>query len=247
MGWLRLCQQRLAEVLAGLSGRGLVSWQMADSSPQGSYDWMMRAGVTVTELEAVSLRREAVRLIRDPAGPGEVEAVQALAAKLQLSTAVPCGIGSGRGSAWHKLHALVHGFRLQCPSWEAVATQVNSVVSWTTDLGVEASLPRLPTVSLRRLFPWIPGAETSVPDEGAGGSGGAEDEPFAFEPASDEPGDRAPAAVAPVSFAFGAADSLGSASSSADQAVQDGEGAEGPAEAAPAQVQPPTPPPPDPW
>eukprot|EP00969_Alexandrium_andersonii_P058905 2595714-Alexandrium_andersonii.AAC.1 len=169
---------------------------MADSSPQGSFDWMMRTSVTVGQSGAVLLFRRAMELLRDPAGPGEVEAAQALASGLQVRCAPPCGIGSGRASAWHKLHAVLHSFRLESPSWQVVAEHVNGIVSWTTDLGVESYFPGLPRVSLRKLFPWIDRLGESEVFPGAP----VEAAEFDFAPAAPE-ADLAQQPVAPSSLA----------------------------------------------
>eukprot|EP00969_Alexandrium_andersonii_P028979 1265040-Alexandrium_andersonii.AAC.1 len=66
------------------------------------------------------------------------------------------------------MHAVLHGLRLECPSWEAVAKIVNSIVSWTTDLGTEASFSSLPGANLRDLFPWIQAAVPAFDCQRAG-------------------------------------------------------------------------------
>lgn len=46
-------------------------------------------------------------------------------------------MGSGRASIVYKLHAVIHSLRLQTNSWRQAVCLVNSVLSWTGDLGTE--------------------------------------------------------------------------------------------------------------
>eukprot|EP00969_Alexandrium_andersonii_P073675 3249314-Alexandrium_andersonii.AAC.1 len=122
LGWLRWSQALLSDLLS--SSEDLVSWQTADSSPQGSFDWMMRAGATARQSAVTALFFDAVALQQDPAfawSEDAVELVRRLRDALAFTAGPPCGIGSGRASAWHKMHALLHGLRLECPSWGAAA------------------------------------------------------------------------------------------------------------------------------
>eukprot|EP00969_Alexandrium_andersonii_P271785 12012787-Alexandrium_andersonii.AAC.1 len=103
---------------------GLVVWQTADSSPQGAFDWMMRAGAAAKMSSVVALFDAAQRLLRPGAAVSSTEE-RALLAELRdcilFSPGAPCGLGSGRASAWHRMHALVHSVRLETASWESTA------------------------------------------------------------------------------------------------------------------------------
>lgn len=89
---------------------------------------------------------------------------------------IPTSIGSGRGSVAHKAHALLHSLYMDLGSWASVRDFMASVVSFTSDQGVEALLATLPAGIMDkdfvpRLGEWTKVAETfaaSVDDDVVG-------------------------------------------------------------------------------
>jgi hypothetical protein len=80
---------------------------------------------------------------------------------------IPTSIGSGRGSVAHKAHALLHSLFMDLGSWKALKNFMASVVSFTSDQGVEALLASLPVDIMDqefvpRLGEWTKVAETFV-------------------------------------------------------------------------------------
>eukprot|EP00974_Lingulodinium_polyedra_P022383 2159928-Lingulodinium_polyedra.AAC.1 len=71
--------------------------------------------------------------------PGELhECARRLSSWLVMQQGVPTAVGSGRGSARRKLHAVVHSQRLESAGWPSAAKLLNSTVTWTGDLGAES-------------------------------------------------------------------------------------------------------------
>eukprot|EP00969_Alexandrium_andersonii_P373430 15484024-Alexandrium_andersonii.AAC.1 len=85
----------------------------------------------------------------------EIACLKVLVARLPIQAQVPTALGSGRANIFAKTHALIHACRMICPSWLACVRVLNSVVSFTGDLGPESRLPAV-HVDLSRFFgPWV--------------------------------------------------------------------------------------------
>lgn len=76
--------------------------------------------------------------------------------KVQRHVGVMTALGSKEASLPNKFKNYLHGAFLECGSWDAVRVQSDAVVSFTTDLGTEASLGTMPAVSIPDLFPHLP-------------------------------------------------------------------------------------------
>ena len=81
-------------------------------------------------------------------------------------TLPPVGIGVGAGNLLHKANCILHQLRLELPSWQAVKNFGKTVVSFTTDLGVEAGLHTLS--SSVDLDAFVPGFQNLYQSEGDG-------------------------------------------------------------------------------
>eukprot|EP00969_Alexandrium_andersonii_P011815 514793-Alexandrium_andersonii.AAC.1 len=44
--------------------------------------------------------------------------------------------------------------KLQCETWLCATRFCNAIGAWTTDMGTEFGLPRLPPKDLKTFFPW---------------------------------------------------------------------------------------------
>ena len=64
-------------------------------------------------------------------------------------------LGSKEASLVNKFKNYLHSAFLECGTWDAVRIQCDTVMSFTTDLGTEASLGSMPPVSLTELFPHL--------------------------------------------------------------------------------------------
>ena len=123
-----------------LQGDGVFRWATVDSSPQGGWEWVLHAATTMRISDAVAALRTATMLATsdDVDTPECAAALKRLRSVLCLHQGVPTVVGSGYASLSHKVHAVCHSTRLTASSWPAAAQLLNSTVTWTTDLGVEA-------------------------------------------------------------------------------------------------------------
>ncbi len=174
-------------------GGGVTRFGTADGSPQAGLSWEICGFITVPNAELLELRDDAHFLIITNLQPEvdaefkemQTEVSERLAAKLILVQNPPGATGSGASSLWHKVHTIVHTTRLVSPSWKATVALVNSVLTWTGDLGTEAGLAGFGRVHLHDLMgdwvlkdsaPWLGrgggGQSGGGESGGAGGSGG---------------------------------------------------------------------------
>ena len=74
---------------------------------------------------------------------------------MQRHVGVMTALGSKEASLVNKFKNYLHSAFLECGTWDAVRIQCDTVMSFTTDLGTEASLGSMPPVSLTELFPHL--------------------------------------------------------------------------------------------
>ena len=75
---------------------------------------------------------------------------------MRFHTLPVAGLGSGRGTVKDKFVAVMHAFFLEASSsMHGLAAYCKSVVTTTTDYGVEFSLNTVKPVRLRKIFPWL--------------------------------------------------------------------------------------------
>jgi hypothetical protein len=167
LGWCVMKQAQHSKLLQDASG--VVVYMTVDSSPQAGRDWL-QSSMTVLPvsslLEAFDL---AVALCVPPPGQQQQDELSIMAdleRMLRWEPGVPVAIGSGRASAAHKLHALIHSLRLVSASWQDIAQLLRSIRSWTGDMGTESGFARLRTFSILDLFPWACDQTLSGEQEG---------------------------------------------------------------------------------
>ncbi len=186
LGYCRL----LAALTRECMGRpgGICRWGTVDSSEQGNFDLLYHGVTTMAVVDLVPRFRDALELLRQgPGHPaqdcGHLRAITArLAGALVIRAGVPAGVGSGRGSLRHKVHALAHSTRLMTHSWAAAAQCLTRTCTWTGDLGTESGVTRY-AESLRSLFgEWVVQADATL------GGGGENEDDFHFDEAL-EPSD----------------------------------------------------------
>ena len=158
-GWCMLQAVRIDEMLS--SPFGVVRWATMDSSPQGSWDWLLSGTTTVKMIDLTKCFCDAQKLIHTSAalanaqgGDDERAECRRLASVLQqhlvIVQGVPVGIGAGRASVPYKAHALSHTTRLTCNSWVSSAKLQRQTFTWT---GVSSQqLHLLPLVLVPRPF-----------------------------------------------------------------------------------------------
>lgn len=172
----------LQSVNDSLAQSGFCRWATVDTSPQGGIDWVLMGSASVGNDDlrvAFELSVGLCHAARDR--EKEREAMSALAPQLQLQQGVPTGVGSGRASLQHKVHALAHAERLRQVSWQRVAQAFNSTITFTGDLGVECKIVGFRMCLKALMGDWIEKAP-----------GGACEEEFEFhadaleQPATDD-------------------------------------------------------------
>ena len=163
--WLGKC----ARVMLSSSG-GVTRWGTLDSSPQGSFDWLLTGASTMCSCDLSACYRDANRLIALGQGPISDEACDEqkiihlrLSPLLQIVQGVPTAVGSGRASVKYKIHSMCHSTRLTSWTWEDTAELINSTATWTGDLGTESGVNKF-RGNLRTLFgAWVAGAADEQP------------------------------------------------------------------------------------
>lgn len=85
-------------------------------------------------------------------------------------------LGFGRATLAHKFQAIMHAFLLMSPNVAAFVELVGSVVSWTSDYGVEVGFSRILPLAVADVFPFL--------QEHVDESGGEVD--FAADPPAQE-------------------------------------------------------------
>ena len=110
--------------------------------------------------EAMECETEAAEAEQALAALAQIKAerarlAQLLAAHLLQHILPPAALGSKRASLLHKVHALLHGIRMESASWRAVGELLQNVVSVTTDQGVESGIADVHSVDLDAMFPHL--------------------------------------------------------------------------------------------
>ena len=143
---------------------------MTDSSPQGGINWQLTSFTYVSSSAFLPVV-VASRLLRkrfwlsglssqdsqadlQPEVDDEA-ACATLWTELQWLALTPAGLGSRRQSVQHKLHAILHQLFLVSGSPAQLAALCKRISVWTLDLGVEASITKVPPSSFSSVFPYF--------------------------------------------------------------------------------------------
>ena len=159
LGWV-LVQREEFDALFASEG-GAATYLTMDSSPQGNFDWLQHSCQTIRDDDLLKVLDMSLRIQEsDEIDIDHASDLEFLAGVLIWRVGVPTGIGSGRASALHKMHAFLHARRLFASSWKLVASFVRSIITCTGDLGTESLLPDMKAFPVRRLFPWVQEADS---------------------------------------------------------------------------------------
>jgi hypothetical protein len=124
---------------------------LCDASVQGGVDWVLTHVIFISaenlvaawcaQTELIKLRAQ-LRDVADPTHEHEEDLAQMnqiILRSIQHHTLPPASVGSGKGNATlsHKLHCVMHAARLELSSLSQLRMFNKSVMSMTTDLGVE--------------------------------------------------------------------------------------------------------------
>ena len=126
-----------------LDESGFCRWGTLDSSPQGSWDWLL-AGATLARMSSIeSCFEDSNKLIclgKRHNAAEQTQLAQRLASHLTIVQGTPTAVGTGRSDLVHKVHALCHSVRLSAANWLQTCELLNGTITWTADLGVESGL-----------------------------------------------------------------------------------------------------------
>jgi hypothetical protein len=162
------------------AGQGQIMWGTLDSSPLGSYDWLLHGLSSMRESGLVEALRCANALWSGGLDDNVAAShMQLLRRALLLEQQVPGAVGSGRATLRHKMHVVCQVARMVTPSWKAAAKRVSSVFSWTGDLGVESGVSSFYDSLISMFGPWLRVADSGgvLPEE----PGEDEDEEIGFD------------------------------------------------------------------
>ena len=158
--WLLRMRCRTSALLRA----GIIFNAMADGSPVGYKDWLNIFGSVTLKRKLGFVLMRAHRFVRSSRTPDALKSVDELeeetadAAYLTLQRmplyVPPVAMGSKRTSMPYRFHAMTHALYLICYTWALTCQLLNSMGSLVTDLGTEKLLPRFPSCSIARLFPW---------------------------------------------------------------------------------------------
>ena len=160
---------------------------MVDSSSQVGADWMVTVVTEIaadqlvpvcTAVERIAALRDTNKEARAATSGGDHEPDEAdvlqeiqdmeetIARAVCMHTLPPVAIGYGSSSLSHKASALCHQMRLERSSWSEVRWMAHTVCAFTTDLGTEHNLYKVPArVDLSELVPGFEDMFNTEPTE----------------------------------------------------------------------------------
>ena len=152
-----------------------VRYIMVDSSVQGHHDFELIRATTLDLTSAADMYAAAQELqtlwapmqehVADAvwmdrhlplASSQEALLYERISAGLSTHLFPSVVIGSGFSTLWHKFHAVAHSFWLETGDALSLERFCSSIFSFTTDQGVEFSLPKVPATPVRHVLPWVP-------------------------------------------------------------------------------------------
>ncbi|CAE7229370.1 unnamed protein product [Symbiodinium sp. CCMP2456] len=184
-----------------------VTFMWADSSPQSGRDWLMSMMTACPRGKIAEACAAANYLCRTrPDWSDHFEALEVdlemqakmtkvLSDVLCTHTNVPVALGSGKGKIQDKTAAILHSLAMESPCRSSLRLRLNTIFSWTSDLGTEVLLPSFETLHFEQLLPgWLHAkSDNDVDDVDAESLSGAPREAAPAESDDPEPApDSAP-------------------------------------------------------
>lgn len=160
VAYMLTVRELIAELLQGAAS----AFVMADSSPQGGRDYEIMVFDIVSACVCADMFEYQSALFgarglpadrRELALPTEPAMLSAFSNKVFRHSAPPVAIGSGASTLGHKFHALAHALHLLTGSQSLIGALSRSVLSVTTDLGVESALHRVLPIPCVAVLPWL--------------------------------------------------------------------------------------------
>ena len=147
---------------------------LLDSSPQGNVNWLMIEYFLVEGdmLAALCVKAWRLRALggidweQDPDEDRvseERSIVQELSNIVQHHVLPPVGLGSGRSSLQHELHAFLHAMFLETGCFSLMCRMAQQTTATASDKGTEAGIQQAPRLSLREFLRFAQG-EPLIPD-----------------------------------------------------------------------------------
>ena len=135
-----------------------IRYLLVDASPQGGREWLLVAVSSIPHAELQKALQAVEVLHGSQRQHDEAEIAQCqtyLKRMLRFRPLLPAGLGSGRASCTHKLHAMVWTIFLACgANWYDAAEALSNAAGFTTDHGTERLLSIFPRCPLATLFSW---------------------------------------------------------------------------------------------
>ena len=139
-------------------GKVAARYLWADSSPQGSRNWLLFQQHSVERSKLVAAMVAANKLVRlshtaDSGEEDRKELEDVLNRSVERHTLVPVALGRAETALVHKCAGLLHSLSLECGARSALDAVIASVASFTTDMGVEMGLGTFRATDVSQLFP----------------------------------------------------------------------------------------------
>ena len=154
--------------LQDLLGEGSCFYLLCDSSPQGNQNWEMMEWYGIKGscmAQAFDMFLDQMKLKATPLHELTREALQEAAGRADVirdaqihHVLPPVALGVRRATILHKIHAILHGIRLEASSFQQVQTLLDNALSVTADLGTESELVHV-EVDAGRFYPFWAGSD----------------------------------------------------------------------------------------
>ena len=148
----------LTQKQATVSAGPVIRFSWADSSPQVGRDWLIIKeripldALIHTTCACNELVRAGAALTRDERSGFNM----VLAQNVRERVLPPVAMGSGKTGIEHKVAAMLHALALESADSRTLDGALNSIVSFTTDLGTEAKISDFTVLAKEELMPpWM--------------------------------------------------------------------------------------------
>ena len=176
--WQRLLRGSLRAPTNGDVPFPVVAYFLADSSPQGSVNWMNHELIFIKGIDVLLVAkalRNLVHLCRPLDDNTDVEMdreayealergyMKTICEKVVHHYGVPAGLGSARCDLLHELHAFYHSHFMETGATDILQALVKSFISGTTDKGTESHFAGSHPVRFGDFYPYF--TNTSIEEE----------------------------------------------------------------------------------